>query len=214
MLALPSPSHNAWCIRPRTNNLCFVMCAGQVKTATQLSRASNSAAVSLRLAGMNDLALLRKWDEMPQVQAADPLSDWQWETELARTVPWREQLIAKAGNRPIGFVQIIDPALEDDHYWGDCPPNQRAIDIWIGEPDYLGQGYGSEMMRQAIARCFAPPQVTAILIDPLARNVRARRFYARFGFKLLEYRWFGPDYCAVHRLARCIWDKRNQSKQH
>lgn len=40
----------------------------------------------------------------------------------------------------------------------------RAIDIWIGGAADLGKGYGTEMMRQAIARCFADPAVTAFLI--------------------------------------------------
>jgi aminoglycoside 6'-N-acetyltransferase len=35
----------------------------------------------------------------------------------------------------IGFVQIIDPAREESHYWGDAPGGLRAIDIWIGEAD-------------------------------------------------------------------------------
>lgn len=56
---------------------------------------------------------------------------------------------------PIGFIQIIDPAREDSHYWGDCPTGLRAIDIWIGEEAYLGQGFGTDMMRLAIDRCFA-----------------------------------------------------------
>lgn len=58
------------------------------------------------------------------------------------------------------------------------------------------------MMRLAIARCFATPDVTAIMIDPLASNVRAIAFYARLGFVPVERRWFGADDCLVMRLAR------------
>ena len=104
--------------------------------------------------------------------------------------------------RPIGFVQIIDPALEEDHYWGDVPPGLRALDIWIGEAADLGKGYGTEMMREACARCFAEAAVTAILIDPLASNVRAHRFYERLGFRFVERRRFGEDDCCVYRLDR------------
>lgn len=161
-----------------------------------------SAAVVLRPAGPDDVALLRRWDEEPHVVESDPNDDWQWEIELARTPDWREQLIAEVDGRPIGFIEIIDPAREDDHYWGDCPPDLRAIDIWIGEADALGQGHGTEMMRQAIARCFADPSVTAILIDPLESNVRAIRFYERLGFKAVGPRRFGEDDCLVMRLER------------
>ena len=92
---------------------------------------------------------------------------------------------------PIGFVQIIDPAEEESHYWGDVPANLRAIDIWIGEEAYLGKGHGTEIMRLAIDRCFAPPEVTAIIIDPLVSNTRSHRFYQRLGFAPIERRSFG-----------------------
>lgn len=165
----------------------------------------NAPAIRLRDAGPDDLALLRRWDEAPHVVASDPNDDWAWETELQRRPDWREQLIAEAGGRPIGFVQIIDPAREDGHYWGDVPAGLRAIDIWIGEADALGRGLGGEMMRQAIERCFAAPDVDAILIDPLASNARALRFYERFGFRFVERRRFGADDCCVLRLGRAEW---------
>ena len=49
----------------------------------------------LRRATPDDLALLRHWDAQPHVIASDPNDDWQWETELHRDPPWREQLIAE-----------------------------------------------------------------------------------------------------------------------
>lgn len=158
--------------------------------------------MKLRPATLADVPLLRRWDEEPHVIESDPNDDWQWETELGKDVPWREQLVAEADGRAIGFVQIIDPALEESHYWGDVPAGLRAIDIWIGEPDALGKGYGTQMMREAIARCFAEPDVTAIIIDPLASNTGAIRFYERFGFTPVERRWFGEDDCLVMRLER------------
>ncbi len=159
----------------------------------------------LRAAGPGDLALLRRWDEQPHVIASDPNSDWQWETDLCRDPDLREQLIAELDGRPIGFIEIIDPAREDSHYWGDVGENLRALDIWIGEPAYLSQGHGSEMLRQALERCFADEEVRAVLIDPLASNFRAHRFYRRHGFAPVGERRFGPDLCLVHRLEREAW---------
>ena len=159
--------------------------------------------VSLRLARPEDRPLLERWDREPHVmEHAGDDGPWDWAAELPREVPWRELLIAELDGRPIGFLQIIDPAEEETRYWGDVPPGLRAVDIWIGEADCLGRGHGSEMMRLAFARCFADPTVTAILIDPLARNHRARRFYERLGFRYVEDRRFGEDDCAVYRLDR------------
>ncbi len=162
-------------------------------------------AITLRVATPTDTPLLRHWDQQPHIVASKGDEDWGWEAELARNPPWREQLIAELDDHPIGFVQIIDPAAEDSHDWGAVPDNLRAIDIWIGEAAELGQGYGTAMMRLALARCFADPAVTAVLIDPLASNTRARRFYERLGFTFWQRRRFSDDDCAVYRLSRANW---------
>ena len=160
----------------------------------------------LRRATLADLPTLRHWDQQPHVIAASgDDGGWDWENEIPRDVDWAEMLIAEEGGRPIGFIQIIDPASEESHYWGDAEENLRAIDIWIGEAADLGKGYGTQMMRLAIDRCFADTAVTAVLIDPLAANTRAHRFYERLGFKRIERRMFGDDDCFVYRLARADW---------
>ena len=158
--------------------------------------------MSLRPATPADEPLLRRWDEAPHVVASDPNDDWGWESELARSPDWREQLIAEVDARPIGFVQIIDPAREESRYWGDIGDNLRAIDLWIGDAADLGRGYGTRIMQLALERCFADPAVRAVLIDPLASNTAAHRFYERLGFRFVERRRFGADDCFVYRLER------------
>jgi aminoglycoside 6'-N-acetyltransferase len=167
--------------------------------------------ILLRPATLADLNLLRRWDSQPHVITAknsDDVEDWGWETGLARNPPWREQLIAELDGRPIGFVQIIDPALEESHYWGDVGGNLRAIDVWLGEASDLGKGYGTHIMQLALARCFAEANVTAVLIDPLASNTRAHRFYERIGFRFVEPRRFGEDECLVYQIRREEFTRR------
>jgi aminoglycoside 6'-N-acetyltransferase len=161
--------------------------------------------IRLRPANLTDLLLLEHWDTQHHNIESDPNDDWNWSEELGRNPAWREQLIAELHGRPIGFIQIIDPANEESHYWGNVPPNLRAIDIWIGEGTDLGQGYGTEMMRLALDRCFNNPLIEAVLIDPLASNTRAHRFYKRFGFRYVETRSFDKDVCFVYRLDRMDW---------
>lgn len=161
--------------------------------------------VRLRPATPADAALLRRWDERPHVVAADPNDDWGWEVELGRQLDWREQLIAEVDGRRVGYVEIIDPAREEGHYWGNVAPNLRAVDLWIGEEADLGQGYGTRMMALALERCFADPAVPAVLVDPLASNTRAQRFYERMGFRFVGRRRFGQDECSVWRLDRNRW---------
>lgn len=165
-------------------------------------KAAAKGAVTLRPATADDLQVLRHWHRQPHVVAAAG-DDWGWEeADLARRPDWREQFIAEVGGKPIGFLQIIDPAREDSQYWGSIVPGHRAIDIWIGEQDQLGRGFGTQMMNQAIARAFADPSVTAVLVDPRDSNLRACRFYERLGFEFVVRRCFDDDYCAVYRLTR------------
>jgi aminoglycoside 6'-N-acetyltransferase len=53
--------------------------------------------------------------------------------------------------------------------------------------------------------------VKAVILDPLASNVRARRFYERLGFRFVEHRRFGEGDCAVYRLDRSVFESMRLS---
>jgi len=170
--------------------------------------------IVLRPARLNDAATLKVWDKEPHVISAttdDPgaataFDGIVWEDELAAPSDVSCYYIAELDDRPIGAMQIIDPHREPTHYWGEIEPNLRAVDIWIGTASDLGKGHGEEMMRQALEICFADPAVTTVLIDPLASNTRAHKFYRRIGFKPVSRRRFnGEDDCLVHQITREDW---------
>lgn len=170
--------------------------------------------IVLRPATPADVPHLERWDLEPHVIGAtsdDPeadvaFEDAEWLVEITNNDPASAYFIAEVEGRPIGAMQIIDPALERTHYWGkDCPPNPCAMDIWIGEKDVLGKGYGTQMMTMAINHAFEDPSVEAIIIDPLNSNTDAHRFYQRLGFRPIGRRLFEDDDCLVHRLERADW---------
>ncbi len=168
-------------------------------------RISTPGSIGLRQATVADVPLLRFWDEQPHVIASDPNDNWNWEVQLLRQPLWRWQFVAELDGRPIGFVQIIDPAEEETHYWGTIAANLRAIDIWIGSEGDLGKGYGTQIMQLAVDFCFRDPRVDEILVDPLASNSKAHRFYERLGFRAIEQRQFGEDLTIVYQLDRAYW---------
>ena len=166
--------------------------------------------IYLRKANIEDLDLLLHWDQQEHVKVSNPYDEWDYEADLKADYEWQEQYIAEVNGKAIGFLHIIDPYLEETHYWGKVEANLKALDIWIGEKDYLNRGFGSQMMRKAFEICFSNPEVKGILIDPLESNKDAIRFYNRLGFKFLEKRKFGEDICDVHFLSRK--DYENLSK--
>ena len=95
---------------------------------------------------------------------------------MATDPDWRDLVIEEVADKPIGIMQIIYPAEEETHYWGDVAAGLRAIDIWIGEEAYIGRGFGAQMMGLALQMCFGEYGADAVLIDPLVGNTRALRF--------------------------------------
>jgi aminoglycoside 6'-N-acetyltransferase len=170
----------------------------------------------LRAAELFDIPVLKHWDAQPHVISTtsdDPAAatghDVDWAEEIEGSSDVSRYYIAELAGRPIGAMQIIDPNLEPTHYWGKTEPNLRALDIWIGDGADLGHGYGETMMRLAFAMCFADGDVTAILIDPLASNTRAHKFYERIGFVPIGRQLFNDeDDCLVLRLTRGDWRAR------
>ena len=142
--------------------------------------------ISLRKASIIDLELVKYWDTKQHVIDCDPGEEWDWKEELNKEYVWREQLIAELNGKSIGFIQIIDPFLEETNYWKNVRPNKMAIDIWIGEENDLNKGYGTAMMNLAISRCFQNLEIDGILVDPLKSNIKAHRFYKKLGFEFVH----------------------------
>jgi aminoglycoside 6'-N-acetyltransferase len=190
--------------------------AAYPETVTLYSPLSKPSEIRLRPATLDDADLLASWDREPHVIACstdDPDADIafggiEWREELSDQSDVSFYRIAEVDGRPIGVMQVIDPHREPTHYWGDIEPDLRALDIWIGPKDALGHGYGTRMMTLAVNDCFADPAVTAIVIDPLASNTDAHRFYQRLGFEPVGRRMFDDDDCLVHRLSRERWEAR------
>lgn len=161
--------------------------------------------LQIRHADKHDIAILKKWDKQEHVRASGGQDDYiDWHQALSKPVIWASYLIAMVNNKPVGFLAVIDPALEETHYWGKISSNLAAVDIWIGEKDYLNKGWGRLMMSLTLDQLFAQ-NVSAVLVDPLFTNQRACIFYEKLGFKKKERRVFGNDDCLVYQITRSVW---------
>jgi aminoglycoside 6'-N-acetyltransferase len=149
---------------------------------------------SFRPVTPDDLAIIAGWLAEPHV------AEW-WDDPDEEIAAIREHidsisvepLIIELDGRPIGYLQSYDPHLEDDHPYRDQPFGTLGIDLSIGDPDLVGIGHGSAIVRQFVEELFAEG-TPRVIIDPDPANLRAIRAYEKAGFKAFDTRMsvYGP----------------------
>ncbi len=138
---------------------------------------------AFRPATHDDLPLLRLWLETPEVVR------W-WGNTIEQEALLREDLdnpqmtmrIVSCDGRPFAYAQDYDVHAWPQEHLKHLPPGSRAIDTFIGEPEMIGRGHGSRYLR-LLAGLLIAEGAPLIAIDPGIENVRARRAYAKAGFR-------------------------------
>jgi aminoglycoside 6'-N-acetyltransferase len=128
------------------------------------------------------LPMIRRWLETPEVVRwwGDPLEQYALVSgDLDH--PDMDQFIVAMGDRPFGYIQCYSLSTWNQGF-GPQPEAARGIDQFIGEPDMIGHGHGSDFIRQFADRLLAQG-VPRIVTDPDPDNARAVRAYARAGFE-------------------------------
>lgn len=148
------------------------------------------------------LPLLLKWLETPHVKA------W-WDQDVC----WTHELIKeKFGSYvhgykveqglkkpmqayiiyiddvPVGYIQLYnahDFPREDNIPLTDLPNSLAALDIFIGEEDYVGKGFSAELMKQFLEE-YVDPSYDACFVDPDTANIKALRAYEKAEFKKVK----------------------------
>ena len=95
-------------------------------------------------------------------------------------------------NKPIGYIQYADlfVFLQKNPFgktaYENIQPGDVCVDLFIGEKNYLNQGYGTEIVTQFTDWLLKKPKIKKILIDPSTENKRAIRCYEKAGFRLIQ----------------------------
>ena len=130
----------------------------------------------------DDLPLMKRWLAMPHV------TEW-WgdageQYELVRgdlEHPAMDQYIVATDGRPFAYLQCYDLTAWHSGF-GTQPLGARGIDQFIGEPDMVGHGHGSALIRAFIDGRLAAGMPRAVT-DPDPANARAIRAYEKAGFR-------------------------------
>lgn len=87
--------------------------------------------------------------------------------------------------KAFGYIQtyIVSDWPEFGNYVG-YDEHTASIDLFIGEQEFLGKGFGSVMIKTFLKTVvFANPTIRTCIIGPEPQNARAIRAYEKAGFK-------------------------------
>lgn len=134
-----------------------------------------------------DLALLAVWRRNPHVIKF-------WGSPLDQEELYEAWVLRTAGNdvcqclialedRPVGYFQYYWASRVGDGWWPGLDPHTVGIDFFIGEPDCLGRGLGTAVLRACQNLLFADPAVDRIIGDPCPENDHIRHLLRKTGFR-------------------------------
>ncbi len=145
--------------------------------------ASGETPYAFRPATAADLPLLSRWLRTPEVVCwwGDPEEQ---EALLKEDLdePAMVMRIVSHQGQPFAYVQHYAVQAWPQPHFTHLPSGARAIDVFIGEPDMIGRGHGPAFLRQ-MALSLKADGAPVVAIDPDAGNLRARRAYAKAGFR-------------------------------
>lgn len=115
--------------------------------------------------------------------------EWQdfeksWQEKIKQ--PGVFKFLAYIDQEPVAYIQYFRVSDWDrQHFPGvDLPEGSIGLDLFIGNPAYLGKGYGAKLLEDFISFVKTiEPTCTTIIIDPAPDNIRAIKCYEKVGFK-------------------------------
>jgi RimJ/RimL family protein N-acetyltransferase/N-acetylglutamate synthase-like GNAT family acetyltransferase len=131
----------------------------------------------------NDIDIMRMWLEQDYIQNfwGDP-QDWINEITENLNADWVKYFIVECDN-PIGFLQYYETDKAPQGDWSDEPIGTVGIDYLIGDKEYLGKGYGSEILRLLVDHIKSKNEYDYIVADPIAENISSVKVLEINGFK-------------------------------
>lgn len=150
--------------------------------------------------------LLLKWLETPHVKDWwDP--DARWTLELIenkyrnyvkgfKRLELQDCVIEKPihafliciDDNEVGYIQYYsahDFPREQGYEIEGLSDSLAALDIFIGEEEYLGKGLGPRIIKKFLSE-YVDPHYDACFVDPDTANIRAIRVYEKAGFNKIK----------------------------
>jgi aminoglycoside 6'-N-acetyltransferase len=146
-------------------------------------------AIDFRPLQRDDFARFDEWVRRPHVARwwAEPVGLDAIEAEYGPAVdgtdPTAGFLILVAGG-PVGFIQCYRLADEPAYRAAVGVDDAAGIDLFVGEADVMGDGFGSTVLRRFLDLVVWPryPEVRRAMAGPSVHNGRSQRAFEKAGF--------------------------------
>lgn len=137
-----------------------------------------------------DLALVFKWLGEAHVKAwwgeRDSFEEVCLKYRKKIAAEWQQPLIVSTAGQPFGYLQYYCVTCSGEGrggWWSNEASTTFGIDQFIGEPEYLFKGLGTQMVKSFSDWLLTQPDCKKIISDPSPDNVAAIRCYSKAGFR-------------------------------
>jgi len=157
----------------------------------ELSAVKEQKTFTFKKITQEDVPLLQTWFKEPHVQQWWPIpTEHEVLEHFLKRIRSKDTFgyIVKLDENPIAYIQYyyIDRTQEKAGSWlpTDLPMTTVGTDQFIGDPHYLGKGYGTLFIKEFIKYLTnIEPTITTIILDPDPANIAAIKCYEKVGFK-------------------------------
>lgn len=157
-------------------------------------------------------------------RAEDAANDYRWRTdpelaELDATVVMRmsfeeyQHRYEEELRYPTPWVKRFAVETLDGLHIGNCmaydidtASGEGEVGIMLGERDYWGKGFGRDAIDLLLNECFAMPSIHRLYLHTLEWNTRARKAFARAGFREVRPVRRGGKNFVLMEIRRGEWD--------
>jgi aminoglycoside 6'-N-acetyltransferase len=174
----------------------------------------NTHTITFNVLHNTNVPLLFTWFKQPYIATW-----WQEPTEYgAFNKKWSTRITTKlteeknsfhgyimlVNNDPIGYIQYYHITDKDRIGYPPLPKNTVGIDLFIGNPAYLGKKLSVPIITAFISTIVIinAPHTTMLIIDPATTNQRAIHVYEKAGFKKIGI--FKKPYGIVFLMFKAI----------
>lgn len=150
--------------------------------------------ISLRPFQKTDTDTYLHWAKLDHVKNTWFVDGYETPEEIYTKLPgngYDFPLIIELDQNPIGYIVYCDLSLYKKYcinpkdLFFDEPAGTVCFDIFIGEKEKLGKGYGTVAVN-TLCKMLFEIGFKRILIDPFSDNKRAISFYQNCGFQILR----------------------------